>query len=134
MNRTQLIGRIVSDPIIRKSISGSDYLRFTLRVTRDNTPDNQHIVDYIPCFAVGVKAKAIVERCKAGDRLAIEGRMQSWTETGEDGKSARRIDVFVDRYEFLTPRKSKAEQKFLQLPRSSFQEKCYVDDNDALAL
>lgn len=114
MNSTHLIGRLYSTPVLRKTASGSDLLRFTLKVERDNpSSEAKQNTDYIPCLALNNRAKAIADNCHKGDRLGIDGRLQSRTHEDETGKKHNSMEVFIEKFDFLTPRISKADQAAL---------------------
>lgn len=79
MNNITLLGRLTKDPIIENSNS-TDYTRFSIAVDRDK----QDEVDFVNCVAFGKLATALVNNCKKGRQLLVNGRLQI---TQKDKKS-----------------------------------------------
>ena len=108
MNSVCLVGRLTRDPELRYTTSGMAVVRFTLAVDRrmskgrrmEAEAKNQPTADFISCTAWGKTAETISNYVFKGQRLGVEGRIQ----TGSYEKDGQRIyttDVIVNNMEFL---------------------------------
>ena len=70
-NRIALTGTICKEPGLRMTPMGREICDFILAVGR-----RYHRSDYIPVIAWGYQAREIA-RCAVGDRLSLQGRLQS---------------------------------------------------------
>lgn len=113
MNSVHIIGRLTKNPVLLKTKNGRDILRFVIKTERklpeaaESFDDNQGQPDYIPCFATDRKAIAIADNMEKGHRIGISGHLQSYLRLDKSNIGHYEIEVFVDRYDFLTPRKPK---------------------------
>lgn len=96
MNKVILCGRLSCDPQ-RKRASNTDYVQFYLAVSR-NTSDGS--TDFIPIVAFGKDMDIIMNYCKKGKQVLIEGRIQQYR-SNNDGTLNDRFNVVVIRFEFV---------------------------------
>ncbi len=113
MNSVHIIGRMTKDPVLLKTKAGKDILRFIIKTER-RLPESAEILEnsprqlnFIPCFATGEKASAIAANMEKGHRIGISGHLQSYMRLDKTNAGHYEVEVFVDRYDFLTPRKPK---------------------------
>lgn len=96
MNRVVLMGRLVRDPEMRVSTgNGAEITKFTVAV--DRYKDG---ADFIPCVAFGKTATFINEFFSKGQRILLEGHINTGSYTNKDGQTVYTTDVLVDRCEF----------------------------------
>ena len=114
MNSVHIIGRLTKNPVLRKTKNGRDILRFVIKIERkimkasEGANDNPAVVpDYIPCFASDSKAVAIADNMEEGHRIGITGHLQSYMRLDKSNMEHYQVEVYVDTYDFLTPRKPK---------------------------
>ena len=110
MNNVSIIGRLDKKPKLLKSRSGRDILRFIIKIDRPYCSDDNLFqkVDYIPCFATDHKAVDIYSRLQPGNRIGITGHLQSYCKADKFSNAFNyQIEVYVDGYDFLTPRQPK---------------------------
>lgn len=102
MNKIILIGRLTADPELRYTESNKAYTRFTLAVNRDFTKeDGSKDADFISIVAWEKRAETICKYVKKGNRLGVEGRIQTGSYDKGDGSRGYLTDVIVNGLEFL---------------------------------
>lgn len=115
MNQVQLFGRLTKDPELKYTPQGTAVIQFTLAVNRNYSKEkrqqaeqqNQATADFIRCIAFGKTAEAIGQYVGKGDRLLIQGSIQTGSYE-KDGQRVYTTDIAVQRME-LIERKDKAE-------------------------
>lgn len=114
MNKVMLIGRLTRDPDNRMT-TGSNPMsvtRITVAVNRNQKKeDGSQQADFIGCIAFGKNAENIGKYFVKGNRIAIEGRIQTGSYTNKEGNKVYTTDVVVDHFEFV---ESKAEREAAQ--------------------
>ena len=101
MNRVILMGRLTKDPELRYSQSNNPLAiaRYTLAVAR-KVKTNDTEADFINCIAFGKSAEFVEKYFRQGQRVLIEGRLQTGSYINKDGKTIYTTDVIVDSGEF----------------------------------
>ena len=94
-----LIGRVVADPEMRFTQSGTAVAGYKLAVDRRFKQEGQPTADFIPCVAWGSEAEFASKYLRKGMKIAIKGRIQirSWD---KDGEKRYTTEVIVERHEF----------------------------------
>lgn len=105
INRVVLVGRLTKDPELRYSPSGIAMCRFTLAVNRTFSNQNgEREADFINCVAWRKQAENTANFLKKGSLAGAEGRIQTGSYEGQDGKRVYTTDVICDSVQFLEPR------------------------------
>ena len=89
MNKAILLGRIVKNPELKQTQSGTSVCNFTIAVDRKyKNQDGKRETDFIPCVAWRHTAEFIEKYFHKGERIAVEGeiRPRSW----EDDQGQKR--------------------------------------------
>lgn len=108
--------------------------RFSLAVTRPFKNQNgDYEADFISCVAFGKTADLVVEYLHKGDRIAVDGRIQTGSYTGGDGLKRYTNDVVVDRIEFLT-QGNKRSQSFASVQPENRQEDIFADFGEEISI
>ena len=107
MNRVILIGRVTRDIEVRYGESA--YCRFSLAVDR-----KKEGVDFLNCVAFGKTAEFIGKYFGKGQRMALEGRIQTGSYTNRDGKKVNTCDIVVDSVEFTENKSSESNTEDVQ--------------------
>lgn len=94
MNLVILIGRLTSDPELKQNEKFTQ-CKFTLAVNR-----LKEGADFISCIAWNKQAEAISKYLKKGSQVAIEGRIQTGSYDGKNGK-VYTTDVIVQNLNFI---------------------------------
>jgi len=86
LNKVILIGNLGKDPVITRTASGAEVARFSLAtnyVWRDyKTKEKKEAVEFHNVVAWGATAKIVADYLKKGDKIYVEGRLQTrkWTD------------------------------------------------------
>ena len=102
MNKIMLVGRLVRDPEVRSTSTGSSTANFTVAVSRNfKNKDGNYDADFLPCVAFRNSADFVSKYFKKGSLIGIEGRVQTRNYDAQDGTKRYTTDVVVDNFEFL---------------------------------
>lgn len=100
MNKVILIGRLVADPEIRSTNSGTKVASYRLAVDRRKKSDGTQEADFFTCIAWDKSASFVQQYLSKGRKIAVEGRLQSRTYDAQDGSKRSVVEVMVDSHEF----------------------------------
>ena len=98
-----LMGRLTRDPEIRYSQGERQMAiaRYTLAVDRKGQKnENGQQADFIRCVAFDRSAEFAGKYLRQGQRILIEGRIQTGSYQDRDGKTVYTTDVVVEQQEF----------------------------------
>ena len=112
MNNVSLIGRLTRDPELRYTQSGVAVVRFNVAVDRRMSKQrkreaeaaNQPTADFISCVAFGKTSELIANYFNKGNRIGLEGRIQTGSYDKPDGTRVYTTDVVVNRVHFIESR------------------------------
>ncbi|HNR89107.1 MAG TPA: single-stranded DNA-binding protein [Spirochaetota bacterium] len=109
LNRIILIGRFVKDPELRYTQNGKSVTNFSVANNRSYTvgTDKKEYTSFFSCIAWGKLGELIVQYCKKGNRIAIEGRLQQRSWDDQDGKRRSAVEIVVENFQFLTSKQDK---------------------------
>lgn len=108
LNRVFLIGRFVRDPELRHTPSGTAVASFSIANNRSYTANNEkkEQTNFFNCVAWGKLGELVVDYCKKGHRVAIEGRLQQRSWDDQSGNKRSVVEIITDNVQFLTPKES----------------------------
>ncbi|WP_456364771.1 single-stranded DNA-binding protein (plasmid) [Priestia aryabhattai] len=105
MNRTILVGRLTKDPEFRYTPSGVAVATFTLAVNRTFTNQSgEREADFINCVVWRKQAENVANFLKKGSLAGIDGRIQTRSFEGQDGKRVYVTEVVAESVQFLEPK------------------------------
>ena len=105
INRVVLVGRLTKDPELKYTPNGIESCRFTVAVNRTFRGQNgEQEADFITCVAWRKQAENLANFMKKGNLIGLEGRIQTGSYEGQDGKRVYTTDVVADSIQFLEPR------------------------------
>ena len=105
INRVVLVGRLTKDPELRYTPSGVPMARFTIAVNRTfSSQSGEREADFIGCIAWRKQAENLANFMRKGSLVGVEGRIQTGSFEGQDGKRVYTTDVVADSVQFLEPR------------------------------
>lgn len=114
MNKVLLIGNITNDITIEKTQSGTSILKNTIAVRRQfKNQEGSYDSDFIRFTAFSRTADFIAQYVNKGDRVSLEGRWQTGSYDGANGKIYTN-DLIVENIELLT-RKEKKEPTITEM-------------------
>lgn len=114
MNRVILMGRLTADPQVQYSSSNQNMAiaRYTLAVDRRmaKKEDGKQDTDFINCVTFGKSAEFAEKYFHKGQRVLIEGRIQTSSYNDKDGNRKYATNVVIDSQEFADSKQSSGSQ------------------------
>jgi single-strand DNA-binding protein len=101
INRVVLIGRLVRDPELKRTGSGTSVTSFTVAV--DNMPraGGEKSASFIPCTCWTKTAENVAKYCTKGSLVGIDGRLNQRSYTDKSGNKHSVVEVVADSVQFL---------------------------------
>ena len=97
MNSICLMGRLTGDPELKTTQNGISVTSFRVAVDRAyRSKDQERQADFIPCTAWRGTAEFISRYFRKGQRIALQGSLQTRMYTAQDGSQRTAFDVVVD--------------------------------------
>lgn len=146
MNVICLMGRLVADPELKSTQTGVAVTSFCIAVDRSYQPKGQERqADFINCVAWRGTAEFITRFFRKGQRIALQGSLQSRNYNDREGNKRTAYEVVVDnaffaesknggdtaaapRYDSQVPQYSEAQPAFSNTNGGDFEE--IVGDSD----
>lgn len=103
LNKVFLIGNLTRDPELKALPSGSKVASLSLatnRVWKDQAGARQEATEYHNLVSFGRQAENLAQYAKKGSSLFVEGRIQTRSWDGQDGKKNYRTEVIIDTFQF----------------------------------
>lgn len=102
INRCVIVGRLTKDPELRYSQTGIPICRFTVAVNRTFTnQQGEREADFINCIAWRKQAENLANYMRKGSLVGIDGRIQTSSFEGSDGKRVFMTEVVAESIQFL---------------------------------
>jgi single-strand DNA-binding protein len=98
MNRSVLVGRLTKDPDLRYTSSGVPVVTFTLAVNRNF---GEQEADFINIVVWRKPAENVANYLKKGSLAGVDGRIQTRSYEGQDGKRVYITEVVAESVQFL---------------------------------
>jgi len=111
MNRVVLVGRLTKDPDLRYTPNGVPVATFTLAVNRPFKNNGETEADFINCVVWRKPAENCANFLKKGSLAGVDGRIQTRSYEGQDGKKVYVTEVQAESVQFLEPKGEKKENK-----------------------
>jgi len=111
-NKVILIGNLTRDPQLRYTPSQMAVCDLGLAVNRRwNSKDGQQREEtaFVNCTAWGRQAETIQKYMSKGQPMLVEGRLTYSQWDGPDGKKRSKLEVTIERFQFLGGRRDAAE-------------------------
>lgn len=114
LNQVMLVGRIVSEPELKKLEDGNSISNITLAIPRSyKNKDGEYDVDFIGVTLWDNMASQTAEYCKKGDIVAVRGIVESKIYE-ENGEKKQDLSVKAQKLSFLKSRE-KSESKEMDI-------------------
>ena len=108
MNKVFLVGRLTRDPELRYTASNLATMRTAIAVDRQFVREGEERgADFINIVAFGQRAETMKKYLVKGSQIAIDGRIQTGSYDGADGKKVYTTDVIVENFQFLDSKGSR---------------------------
>lgn len=116
MNNVNLLGRITADIELKHTPSNVAVVSFALAVDRGyKNEDGTKQTDFIDIVAWRNTAEFIAKYFSKGQRMAIQGRLQTRDWEDKNGNKRKAVEVVVDNAYFADGKKSEAPT-FIPMP------------------
>lgn len=109
MNRVIMIARLCCDPSIKQNASGTTIASYRIAVDR---PMAKGDADFFQVVAFGKSAEFCEKYLSKGQKIAIEGRLQSRSYDGKDGKKVNVVEIVAERHEFVESKQASASSSY----------------------
>lgn len=109
MNEVALIGRLVKDPEITYTQSGTHVAKFTLAVPKEGKEKDG--ADFIRCVTFNKNADVVERYLSKGRQVGATGRLASYSYEGKDGNRIFGLEVNVNRITFLSSNPNGKDEK-----------------------
>lgn len=102
LNKIIIMGRLVRDPELRRTQTGTGVGFFTLAVDRDfkDKQTGERATDFIDCVAWGTTGEFAQRYFTKGRMAVVQGRLQLRDWTDKEGNKRRSAEVVVERMYF----------------------------------
>ena len=103
LNKAMIIGNLTRDPEMKALPSGMQVTSFSVatnRVWKDKAGAKQESVDFHNIVVFGRQAETCAQYLKKGASVLVEGRIQTRSWDGADGKKNYRTEIVADRVQF----------------------------------
>ena len=108
MNKVFLVGRLARDPELRYTSSNLATMRCAIAVDRQYVREGEERgADFINIVAFSNRAETMSKYLTKGSQIAIDGRIQTGSYDGADGKKVYTTDVVVENFQFLDSKGSR---------------------------
>ena len=108
MNKVFLVGRLTRDPELRYTSSNLATMRCSIAVDRQFVREGEERgADFINIVAFGNRAETMSKYLTKGSQIAIDGRIQTGSYDGTDGKKVYTTDVVIENFQFLDSKGSR---------------------------
>lgn len=108
MNKVFLVGRLTRDPELRYTNSNLATMRCAIAVDRQFVREGEERgADFINIVAFGNRAETMSKYLTKGSQIAIDGRIQTGSYDGTDGKKVYTTDVVIENFQFLDSKGSR---------------------------
>lgn len=130
MNKVFLIGRLTRDPELRYTGTNLPVATFSLAVNRNFTNQSgEREADFINIVVWRKQAENVKNYLTQGSQVAIDGRLQTRSYDGEDGKKRYITEVVADNVQFLDTKNGRdsIKQETSEVTPSSFSDSASSD-------
>ncbi len=103
VNKALLYGNLTRDPEMKSLPSGISVTSFgvaTNRTYKDKNGVKQEAVDFHNVVAFGKQAELITQYLKKGNGIFVDGRIQTRSWDGPDGKKNYRTEIVIENFQF----------------------------------
>lgn len=101
MNVVIITGRITKDLEVRYTPSQMAVTSFTIAVDRPVKKGEEKQADFVRCTVFGKQAEMLEKWARKGNRIAIEGRIQTGSYQNKNGEKVYTTDVIANRVEII---------------------------------
>lgn len=108
LNNVSIMGRLVSDPELKKTQNDVSVTSFTIAVERSGSKDKE--TDFIDIVAWRSTADFICKYFNKGKMIAIEGAIRTRTYEDKNGNKRKSVEIFADQVHFCGGKSDNTEK------------------------
>jgi single-strand DNA-binding protein len=116
LNRATVIGNITRDPELRYTPNGQAVTSFSVATNRrwknQATNEFQEATEYHDVVAWGKTAEFVANFLKKGNKIYVDGRLQTRSWETPDGVKQRRTEIIIENFVPLTPKGGASDAGF----------------------
>lgn len=109
LNRVVLVGRMVRDPELKRTNSGTSVTSFTIAVDNLTKAGNERSASFIPCTSWNKTAENVAKYCSKGTLVGVDGRLNQRSYEDKSGQKRSVVEVIAESVQFLE-RKGASEE------------------------
>lgn len=123
LNKINVMGRMVRDPELRRTNSGTAVASFAIACDRDFKSDNgEREADFFDCVAWRSTAEYVSKYFTKGRMAVVAGRLQTRMWTDKDGNKRKATEIVAESVYFGDSKRDGATQQSYAAPQESFAE------------
>ncbi|MEI6039999.1 MAG: single-stranded DNA-binding protein [Candidatus Berkelbacteria bacterium] len=107
LNRAQIIGNLTRDPEMRYTPNGQAVASFAIATNRrwkDKDGNNQEQTEFHDVVAWGKLAEIMTQILHKGNKVYVEGRLQTRQWEAQDGAKRNKTEVVIEDFVALSPK------------------------------
>lgn len=101
INRCVLVGRIVRDPELKRTTSGTSVTSFTVAVDNPTKTGGEKTTSFIPCTCWNKTAEIVAKYCSKGSLVGVDGRLNQRSYEDHNGGKRTVVEVIAESVQFL---------------------------------
>ena len=101
LNRTVLVGRIVRDPELKRTTSGTSVTSFTVAIDNPTKTGGEKTTSFIPCTCWSKTAENVAKYCQKGTLVGIDGRINQRSYEDKSGNKHSIVEIIAETVQFL---------------------------------
>lgn len=106
LNKVLIMGNLTRDPELKATPSGSKVCNFSIATNytyKDASGNKKEVPEYHNIVVWGVQAENSGKYLKKGSSAFVEGRIQTRSWDGPDGKKQYKTEIVADNVRFMSP-------------------------------
>ena len=99
VNKIIVVGNVGRDPELRYTANGKSMVQFSIATNHNFQNQNgewQEQTEWFRVIAWNQLAERVMERIQKGSQAYVEGRLQTRTWTGQDGKERKEVEIVAN--------------------------------------
>jgi|SRR5690625_1333436 len=120
LNRVVLVGRLTRDPELNYTGNGIAVANFNIACNRPfKNQQGEQEADFINCVIWRKAAESLANYQRKGNLIGVDGRVQTRSYEGQDGKMVYVTEIVAESVQFLESKGSQQSQASQQAPQQN---------------
>ncbi len=137
LNRAQLLGNLTRDPELRSTPAGTSVCSFTVATNHawvDQTGQKKEKAEFHNIVAWGKLAEIVSNYLHKGDKVFLEGRIQTRDWEGEDGKKNYKTEIIADNVIMLPKNRPMNSDDLSNMQQNTNQSSPSAENSDEISI